>query len=88
MSKSINEVVEERTVTHHLTINVEGILRWNKNMKGLFEDNGRPLSHLEAKKYLLECKAKGWRVIPMSGEPCEGWSYQTGCPGHTKTLLS
>jgi hypothetical protein len=69
-------------VIRHMSMNIEGLLRWNKNMNGLFEENGKRISHKQAMAYLLECKSKGWKVIPMTGVPCEGWSYETGCPGH------
>jgi hypothetical protein len=35
----------------------------------------------EGKLFLMECLQKGWEVLPL-GQPCEGFSYQTGCPGH------
>lgn len=64
-------------------MNVQGALKWNKNMKGLFEDeDGRPLSHGEAVVFLTECMNEGKRVIPISGIECEGWSHDKGCPGH------
>jgi hypothetical protein len=35
----------------------------------------------EAWNALADELAKGHRVIPV-GDACEGFSYQTGCPGH------
>jgi hypothetical protein len=67
-----------------MSLNIEGALRWNKNMKGLFtHDDGTEFTHEESKALLLECKAKGWRVIPCGD--CEGFDYQKGCPGHKIT---
>lgn len=70
----------------HMSANIEGMLRnyKGKKMDGLFnDDNGRLLSDKEARKYLHECLAKGWRVIPMGN--CDGFDHQTGCPGHPIT---
>lgn len=53
---------------------------------GAFSDEqGRTLSWDEAQSYLFDCLAKGWKVIPLTSNPCEGFSYQTGCPGHEVT---
>ena len=46
-------------------------------------DNGKECTDKEARDYLKECLNKGYKVIPF-GE-CEGFDYQTGCPGHTKS---
>jgi hypothetical protein len=43
--------------------------------------NGQKLSGKEVREVLYDELAKGRKVIPM-GEPCEGFSYDTGCPGH------
>lgn len=64
-------------------MNIEGCLRWQKDLKGLIiDDDGRKMSHAEAKAYLLQCIAEGKRVLPMSSEECPGWNYIKGCPGH------
>jgi hypothetical protein len=79
---------EETTTytTRHMSLNIEGCLRNYKRKKITFmeDDNGKPISDAEARKYLNECLAKGWRVIPCSSE-CEGFDYQNGCPGHPIT---
>jgi len=70
--------------TRHMCMNIEGCLRNLKNRKiRIFnDDNGHQISDKEARKYLAECQAKGWKVIPF-GEPCEGFDYfGHGCPGH------
>ena len=52
------------------------------SLKGVFTtDTGRKLSHEEARDYLYDCLAKGWKVIPY-GE-CDNFDYQTGCKGHS-----
>jgi hypothetical protein len=36
----------------------------------------------EIREFFQECLDSGWRFLPFSDE-CEGFDYQTGCPGHT-----
>jgi hypothetical protein len=71
-------------VKHHMRANIEGMLRHYKRRKmdGLMNDeNGDPMSDFEARKYLKEAKAKGWKVIPCGD--CEGFDhFGGGCPGH------
>lgn len=73
-------------MTRHMSINIAGLLRNYKNKKiNIFDDdNGRQISDMEARKYLAECQAKGWKLIPMGGEGvCEGFDFfGGGCPGH------
>lgn len=68
----------------HMCLDIRGALRWGKTrLRGLFtDDTGRPLSAEEAQEHLYDCLAKGWRVLPLTGTPCNGFSYETGCPGH------
>lgn len=64
----------------HLTVNVIGIQK-QPDLTGLFDDdNGNAVSDAEARKYLKECEAKGWRVIPCGD--CDNFDYKTGCKGH------
>jgi len=73
--------------TVHLCVNIDGLLR-RHNLKGwVTDDEGRELSSAKARAWLLEQKAMGRRVLPMAAE-CEGFDYQTGCPGHRKPELS
>jgi hypothetical protein len=70
--------------THHMCMSIEGCLRNHKGrkIKIFSEDDGSMTSDKQARKYLAECQAKGWTVIPF-GEPCEGFDYfGHGCPGH------
>lgn len=39
------------------------------------------LSAEEARCYLYHLRAEGKKLLPL-GQPCEGFSYITGCPGH------
>lgn len=68
-----------------MCMNLEGCLRNNQGKKIKFfeDDDGNPLSDKKAREYIAECLARGWKVIPMSSEPCEGFDYfGKGCPGH------
>lgn len=68
---------------HHMSANIEGMLRYHKRKKITYmeDDNGRPLSDKEARAYLQECLAKGWKLIPCGN--CEGFDpFGKGCPGH------
>jgi hypothetical protein len=67
----------------HMSCNIAGLIRntGKKSMKGFFTlDNGKDCTDKEARDYLAECQTKGWRLVPFG--KCEGFDYQTGCPGH------
>lgn len=64
----------------HLQASVSGMLR-NKSFDHLLDDEGRPLTPLDAQLRLEGMLAAGVKVIPVSLN-CEGFSDQTGCPGH------
>jgi hypothetical protein len=68
----------------HLSVDIAGMLRnyGRKSMRGLIkEDNGAEWTDAMVRKYLKECLAKGWKLLPV-GKECEGYSHETGCPGH------
>jgi len=69
--------------THvHMCVDIAGILRQSDKMLGnLFMDEGRHRRGKEVREWLKLQLAQGKRVLPM-GKACEGFSYQTGCPGH------
>lgn len=71
--------------TLHLSLDIAGYLMNHtrkRDYAGMFRhDDGRPMTADEAKRTLLAELASGKRVLPMSDE-CEGFDYQTGCPGH------
>lgn len=72
-----------KTVKHHLSTNIEGLLRNCKRKKiNFLEDgNGNVLSDLEARSILAEFQKKGYKLIP--NDECEGFDpYGSGCPGH------
>lgn len=68
----------------HLRLDIEGAIlnfkasEWRNSVK---DDQGRTLTPAEVKRMLVNSLAEGKRYLPF-GEPCEGWSDQTGCPGH------
>lgn len=68
----------------HMSANIEGMLRnyKGKSMAGIISDeNGREMSDKEARTFLAECQAKGWKKIPCGD--CEGFDhFGGGCPGH------
>jgi len=48
---------------------------------GMIDDAGRPLGFEQAYEAMLQELAQGHRMLPV-GKACEGFSYETGCPGH------
>lgn len=69
--------------TVHMCLDIRGALRWPKTrLRGLLTDeDGRPATADQAREWLLDRLGEGKRVLPL-GEACEGFSYETGCPGH------
>lgn len=70
--------------THHTCLDIRGAIRNGKKFlwTGMFlHDDGRKMNAAEAMETLLDELSKGRKVLPV-GEPCEGFSYDTGCPGH------
>ena len=72
----------EKTIMH-MSIDIRGALRWNRGMlrRLLLRDDGSTASADEALEFLLDDLGKGRKMLPI-GTPCEGFSYETGCPGH------
>lgn len=73
--------------TTHLGLSVQGVLCWpdkelRKALAWLKRDDGQRYRDVrELRHALTEELAQGHKVLP-TGAPCEGWSYETGCPGH------
>ena len=71
----------------HCCLDLEGFLsttRFPRGYVGVFRhDDGRPMSPQEARSTMFDQLRMGRKVIPV-GPVCEGFSYQTGCPGHQK----
>lgn len=68
------------TSNHHMCVSVEGMLR-NREFRGMQHTDGRPMSRREAETVLYKLHADGVKLLPM-GDACEGFSNDTGCPGH------
>jgi hypothetical protein len=72
--------------TIHMCLSIRGVLSWpwrdfKRQFKGVFTgDDGRVLTPEQARDYLLDELSKGHKVLPTG--PCEGFNYETGCPGH------
>lgn len=71
------------TRTFHMCLDIRGALNQPvSKLKYLFKDNdGKSVSGEIAREHLYGLLASGKKVLPI-GDPCEGFSYETGCPGH------
>lgn len=70
-------------IVRHVHVSIEGILAdWtNRDIARLF---GRSVKDVtELKRILIDYLILGIKVLPL-GKKCEGWSDETGCPGHEK----
>lgn len=73
--------MSRRTV--HMCLDIRGALAWpDRKLAGMFTDKatGKPAPAWAVRDELLDHVAKGHRVFPMC--KCEGFSFETGCPGH------
>jgi hypothetical protein len=67
----------------HLCISIEGLLTYSdRRLSHLFTDSGKQRPGAIVRQWLKLQLAQGKRVLPF-GKECEGFSYQTGCPGHS-----
>ena len=67
----------------HMRVDIQGALNnWsNTRMIGVWrDDKGGHYSPHDAKFRLLMARDKGYKFLPVGD--CEGFDYQTGCPGH------
>lgn len=57
-------------------------------LRGMLQDDkGRPLEPLAARRELKLLRKQGVQRIPL-GDPCEGFSNVTGCPGHPAPVIA
>lgn len=70
---------------HHICQSVDGALAnyTARDWKHLAKNNN--CSVLAVKKWFKKQQEEGKRVIPF-GEKCEGFNYETGCPGHEEEI--
>ena len=74
----------------HMSIDVRGMMislassnkKDRKRAANLFTHNGEAATPEQVMKFLQDHLAQGHEVIPLRGQPCEGWSWKKGCPGH------
>lgn len=72
------------SMTIHVGLSIRGALKFNTRELGMMfrKLDGRGyISADDAKKHLEEHLAAGRLYLPI-GPICEGFSYQSGCPGH------
>jgi hypothetical protein len=78
----------ETRFRRHMCIDLQGALNnWSdRRWKGVCTDpeTGRALEPFQVRAIFLDELNKGHRVYPMTSE-CEGFDYETGCPGHPMT---
>jgi hypothetical protein len=69
----------------HMCQSVPGALRnWKKrDWEDVARQNGWKSVQYAKDKFRI-WEFEGVKVVPI-GEECEGFSYQTGCPGHPQT---
>jgi hypothetical protein len=63
----------------HLSLDIRGAIA-GTGWRAVSSPDGRRVKKAEAIEWLMDRLGEGKRVLPMG--PCEGFSYQTGCPGH------
>lgn len=70
-----------KTTLTHLCISVSGALKnWGKaEWQSVAKSNNTTVDAIKERFKIMQLEGK--KVIPL-GEPCEGFSYQDGCPGH------
>lgn len=73
--------------THHMCQSVTGPLtnwsaaEWRAATRYITRDDGSRFTPSDLRAAFVNELAQGHKVIPL-GKPCEGFSYETGCPGH------
>lgn len=70
----------------HMSASIEGLIR-NQEFSIFDNTDGGRMSRSDVKKELFRLRSTGARLISFSSEKCEGFSDQTGCPGHPTPRL-
>lgn len=74
------------TKKYHMSISIRGALARNTDeLNGVFASKKIPgpdgwMNGSQAKQFLMDELEKGRRFLPAT--QCDGFDYQTGCPGH------
>jgi len=68
------------TRNFHVSMSVRGALK-NKSFEGFTDANGNEVTKNQAQDFLMDQLSMGREKVPF-GEPCEGYDYIKGCPGH------
>lgn len=81
--KNMEEEDGGEVMTLHLCQSVSGALRnWTKDIwDSVGAQNNMTGNQMKEKFRIMEFEGK--KVIPF-GKACDGFSYETGCPGHEK----
>lgn len=75
--------------THHLSLSVTGCLRQtpdNNKLSWVNDDNGHPLTNKQLRAELKKADFEGKKLLLMS-DKCDGFSFETGCPGHIRYIV-
>lgn len=75
--------------TFHLSARIDWLLGKGDEAFGqmFLKADKTHLTAKEAKLYLKGLLAEGKKLLPI-GQPCDGFSYTTGCPGHPNEVPS
>lgn len=66
----------------HLSLSIEGGIRWAEDLRGCIEVDGKTLNTAEeVRDFLRGQLALGRKYLPMGD--CDNFDYQRGCLGHT-----
>ena len=68
---------------YHVSLDIMSACEWPKSrLRKLLVNTatGRMLTSDEARRVLLQHLSEGRKFLPTGD--CEGFDYQTGCPGH------
>jgi len=77
----VSETINHGTV--HICVDIRWLLEMSdrKLSSIMRDDNGKRRPAREVREFLYQSLQRGWDVLPF-GEPCQGFDYKTGCPGH------